>query len=188
MALLAGFMRAITRLNDVVGRYAAFLILPIFGLLLLEVGLRYLAGAPMVWTGELAQMLFGAYALLAGGYLLVHGGHANVDILHGALSPRARAGVDVATSVLMFAFLGALLWFASSIAWESVARQETSMSAWNPPVWPLKLLVPIGVLLLLLQGIAKLIADLAALGVLPPGAVPPDALPERAGEGQEKEW
>ena len=140
----------------------------------------------MVWTGELAQMLFSAYALLAGGYLLVHGGHASVDILHGALPPpRVRARVDVATSVLTFVFLGALLWFASSIAWESVARQETSMSAWNPPVWPLKLLVPVGVLLLLLQGIAKLIADLAALVVLPPDAVPRAVA---AGEGQEKEW
>ena len=184
MRALEGFVRAISRLNDWVGRYAAYLILPIFGLLLLEVGLRYAAGAPMVWTGELAQMLFGAYALLAGGYLLVHGGHANVDILHAALPPRARAGVDVFTSVLMFVFVGALLWFASSIAWESVARMETSMSAWNPPIWPLKLLVPIGALLLLLQGLAKLIADLQALGVLP--GTPPDVVAH--GESQEKEW
>ena len=42
MHALAGFVGAITRLNDFVGRYAAFLILPVFGLLL-EVGLRCLA-------------------------------------------------------------------------------------------------------------------------------------------------
>ncbi|MEX0759668.1 MAG: TRAP transporter small permease subunit [Tistlia sp.] len=181
MNVLCRFARGITRLNDRIGAVAAYLVLPIFALLLLEVGLRYWLGRPAVWTGELAQMLFGAYALLSGAYLLVHSGHANVDILHGALPPRARAAVDVATSVLLFVFIGALLYFGSSIAWQSTARLETSMSAWNPPIWPLKLLIPIAALLVLLQGLAKLIADLQALGLLPADE---EVLPEA--EGQEK--
>jgi len=183
MRLLAGFVAGITWLNDRLGRLAAFLVLPIFALLLLEVGLRYVSGSPMVWTSELAQMLFGAYGLLAGGYLIVHGGHAHVDILHSALPPKGQAALDVVTSVLLFIFVGALLWFATSIAWDSVTRFETSMSAWNPPVWPLKLLVPIAALLVLLQGLAKLIADLQTLGVLR-GHVPPPA----TDEPQEKDW
>ena len=42
---------------------------------------------------------------------------------------------------------------------------ETSYSAWNPPIWPIKAMIPLGTLLLLLQGIAKLLQDiLIALG------------------------
>jgi TRAP-type mannitol/chloroaromatic compound transport system permease small subunit len=38
---------------------------------------------------------------------------------------------------------------------------ETSFSAWNPPVWPIKAAIPVGTALLLLQGIAKLFEDIA---------------------------
>lgn len=154
------FIKGISYVNERVGRIAALLILPIFGLLLLEVGLRYVAGSPTVWTNELSQLLFGSYALLAGGYLVLHSGHANVDILHAALSPRVRAAVDIATSVLTFIFLLAFLYFGVSMGWESLSRMETSMSAWNPPIWPVKLLIPLSALLLLLQAIAKLIDDI----------------------------
>lgn len=175
MYALSAFVRGITRLNAWVGRYAAYLILPIFVLLMLEIGLRYLVGRPMVWTNELSQMLFGAYALLSGGYLLARGGHANVDILHAALPPRVRAALDVFTSILLFVFIGALLYYGSSMAWESVSRFEHSMSAWNPPVWPLKLLIPVAAALVLLQGLAKLIVDLQTALGRPPR---PESLPE----------
>ena len=169
MRVFSRYVEAVTALNNRIGHLSAFLVIPIFLLLLLEVGLRYLAGSPTVWTNELAQMLFGAYVLLAGGFLLANGGHANVDILHGRFRPRQRAAVDVFTSTLMFAFVGALLYFSSSMAWESVSRLEHSMSAWNPPVWPLRLLIPIATGLLLLQGLAKLIVDLQVLfGRTPP--------------------
>jgi TRAP-type mannitol/chloroaromatic compound transport system permease small subunit len=38
--------------------------------------------------------------------------------------------------------------------------RETSGSAWDPPVYPLKVALAFGVALLLLQGIAKFIRDL----------------------------
>ncbi len=171
MPFLTCFATGVTRLNDRIGRLAALLILPIFAVLLLEVGLRYLAGSPTVWTNELAQMLFGAYALLSGGYLVAQNGHANVDILHNLLRPRTRAVLDILTSALMFLFIGALLYYGGSMAWESVSRFEHTMSAWNPPAWPLKSLIPIAAGLILLQGLVKLIGDVrVALGHTDPAA------------------
>lgn len=159
MSYLFAGMRAITRFNDWLGRWVSYLILIMFVLLLLEVFLRYLFNAPTVWTNEFTQMLFGAYALLSGGHLMAHKGHVNVDILHSKLPVRWRAGVDIFTSVLFFIFLAALLYFGSSMAYESIARLESSQSAWNPPIWPVKAAIPIGATLLLLQGLAKLIND-----------------------------
>lgn len=163
MSYLFAGMRAVTRFNDWLGRWASYLVLLMFVLLLLEVFLRYLFNAPTVWTNEFTQMLFGVYALLSGGHLMAHKGHVNVDILHSKLPPRWRAGVDIFTSVLFFIFLAALLYFGSSMAYESIERLETSQSAWNPPIWPVKAAIPIGTALLLLQGLAKLINDILIL-------------------------
>jgi len=171
-------MRLVTRLNDWIGRGVAYLILPMFVLLMAEVLLRYVAGAPAVWTNELAQLLFGAYAVLAGGYLLAHGGHVNVDLLHARLPRRARAAVDVLTSVLFFLFAGALLYFGVSLAIESMETWERSQSAWNPYIWPFKLAIPVSAALLLLQGVVKLLADLLVLL----GREPPPG-PTGAGSG-----
>lgn len=166
--MLGVLMRAITRANDWIGRAASLLLLGIFLLLLAEVFFRYVSGAPKVWTGELTQMLFGVYAVLAGGYIMARGGHVNVDILYSRFPERVRAVVDVVTSTLFFIFLGALVWFGSSLAWESIEFWEHSQSAWNPPIWPVKLAIPIGAVLLLLQGCVKFIQDVrVALGMPP---------------------
>jgi TRAP-type mannitol/chloroaromatic compound transport system permease small subunit len=166
MRALHNAMRGITRLNDTLGRLVSLLVLVIFVLLIAEVLFRYVAGAPKVWTGELTQLLFGVYAVLSGGYIMAHGGHVNVDILYSRLSPRARAAVDVFTSFLFLVFVGALLYFGSALAWESLSFWEHSQSAWDPPIWPVKLAIPVGAALLLLQGLVKLLQDaMVLLGV-----------------------
>lgn len=161
MRLLQSYTSGISRLNDFLGRWFSYLIFIISALLLLEVGLRYVFNSPTVWANELSQLLFGVYGVMAGGYVMAHRGHVNVDLLYSHLSPRTQAWVDVFTSALMFIFLIALLYFGCSMAMESIRNLETSFSAWNPPVWPVKAMLPIGTVLLLLQGIAKFLGDLA---------------------------
>lgn len=173
MHALHATMRGITRLNDWLGKSVSLLVLVIFALLIAEVIFRYFAGAPKVWTSELTQLLFGVYVVLSGGYIMAHGGHVNVDILYSRLSPRARAVIDTFTSLLFLAFVGALLYFGSALAWESLSFWEHSQSAWNPPIWPVKLAIPIGAALLLAQGLVKLLRDgMAAFGIEPPPVLP----------------
>ncbi|WP_458756383.1 TRAP transporter small permease subunit [Afipia sp. TerB] len=179
MQAIIAVLRAITRLNDFIGRWVALLILVIFVLLITEIGFRYVLGAPMVWTGELTQMVFGVYAVLSGGYILAHGGHVNVDLIYTRFSARTKAIIDVMTSALFFLFIGALLYFGSSLAYESMEFWEHSQSAWNPPIWPVKLMIPVGAFLILLQGIVKLARDILIALDHPP----PDGLQlERIGE------
>lgn len=179
MPTLLTVTNAVTRLNDWLGRWVSYLVLVLFALLLLEVGLRYILREPTVWTNELAQMLFGAYTVLAGAYLLAHKAHVNVDILYTRFPRRVRAAVDIVTSILLFLFAWVLLTQGGSLAWESLERLEHSQSAWNPPVWPVKLTLPLAAGLLLLQGIVKLIHDvLAVLGLDAEGGTEDDGAPE----------
>lgn len=161
------FARAITRLNRLIGAAVAWIILPIFAMLIIDVGMRYLIGRPSIWTTELTQLVFGVYAVIGGGYLLAERAHVNVDIIYGKLPRKRKALIDVCTSVLFFMFMAVLMYQGTGMAWESLEKFESSQSIWNPPVWPVKLMIPIAGLLLLLQGIVRLIGDIRILMDLP---------------------
>ena len=160
MSFLKAFLKFINAVNDQVGNLLSYFLFFFFALLFMEVILRYFFNSPTVWANELAQLLFGAYAILAGGYILRTGGHVNVDILYSRLSIKSKAALDIFTSILFFLFCGMLLIYGGSLAWDSLARFEHSQSAWNPPLYPAKLMIPLAALLLLLQGLAKLIRDI----------------------------
>lgn len=152
--------RAVTRLNIWIGKVAAWLIVPIFLLLMADVIMRYLVGSAAIWTAEFAQLIFGAYAVIAGGYLLVERAHVNVDIIYGKFSRANKAVVDLATSFLFFLFLTVLIWQGVDMAWDSAAKFERSSSLWNPHVWPVKVVIPVAAVLLLLQGFVRLASDI----------------------------
>jgi TRAP-type mannitol/chloroaromatic compound transport system permease small subunit len=159
--------RAITRLNRLIGRIAAWAILPIFALLIIDVGMRYVVGRPSIWTSELTQLVFGVYAVIGGGYLLAERAHVNVDIVYGRQPRKRKALLDVITSFLFFLFLGVIMYQGIDLAWDSWSARETSQSIWNPPIWPVKVMIPVAGLLLLLQGIVRLIGDIRVLLDLP---------------------
>ncbi|MDL0431955.1 TRAP transporter small permease subunit [Marinobacter sp. TBZ242] len=161
MRALTAFMTGVTRLNNLLGRWFSYLVMVMFLLLITGVAFRYLLEAPLSWTGELTQLLFGIYGLMAGGYLLSHNGHVNVDLVYSKFSRRGRAFLDLFTSILFFIFTLALFYFGVDMAWESFSGRETSNSAWNPPIWPVKAFIPAATLLLILQGIVKLLQDIA---------------------------
>ena len=150
----------IDEMNDWVGRVLWFGIIIITLLVLSEVARRYLFNAPTVWGNELTQLVFAVYVVLSGGHVLRWGGHVNVDILYSRLSVRRKAILDICTFAIFLLFCGMMLIYGGSLAWESLSMWERSNSAWRPPLYPVKMMVPLGALLLLLQGTAKLIRDI----------------------------
>ncbi|KIZ35286.1 MULTISPECIES: TRAP transporter small permease subunit [Rhodopseudomonas] len=154
---------AITRLNVWVARIAAWLIVPIFLLLMADVVMRYVVGSAAIWTAEFAQLIFGVYAVVAGGYLLVERAHVSVDIIYGRFNRVQKAKMDLATSFLFFLFVGVLIWQSADMAWESAAKFESSYSMWNPQIWPVKIAIPIAGVLLLLQGLVRVASDIRTI-------------------------
>ena len=70
---------------------------------------------------------------------------------------------NIITFALFLLFCGMLLIYGGSLAWESISILEHSNSAWGVPLYPAKMMIPLGALFLLLQGIVKLIRDILAL-------------------------
>lgn len=107
---------------------------------------------------EIQWYLFGAIFLLASSYTLRRNEHVRIDVIVGRFSKRTQAWVDVFGFI--FFLLPAtllILYFAVPFAMESVRNQEVSSNAGGLIVWPAKILIPIGFMLLTLQGISELI-------------------------------
>lgn len=161
------FFRAVDRLNGWCGWVVGYQILCIVVVILYEIVLRDGFTAPTVWANETMVYVTAMAYLLGGGYALLHRRHVTVDVLYARLSARTRARLDVVTLVFFILYLGTLIWAGSIWAWDSIKIGETTGSPWNPPIWPVKLAIPLAALLVLLQGIANVIRDVRAVGRSP---------------------
>ena len=150
----------VDEINAWIGRITCSIILIVCAFILYEVLKRYLLNAPTIWVHESTQLLFGACAILAGGFILKQDAHIRVDIIYEKLSQRSRAMMDIVTFPVFFIYTATLLYFSAELAWDSVAKLEYSGSFWNPPIYPFKAMMPIGAFLLLLQGLHKLMKDI----------------------------
>jgi TRAP-type mannitol/chloroaromatic compound transport system permease small subunit len=161
--LVKKVIHGIDRINDRTGKAVSFLIPLLILFETYEVLSRYLFGRPTIWISELSAMLFGAFILIGGGFTLLHGAQANMDIVYGMLPKRAKAILDLITFLFFLAFIGVLLWKGGQMAWQSVVTLKHDSTEWAPPIYYFKLTLPLGALLLLLQGISKFLKDLVIL-------------------------
>lgn len=151
------------RANEWVGRIAGLLIVAVVLIILREVIARSAFNAPSVWADESMTYLAGMAYALGGGYALLHRKHVLVDIAYQPIARRGRAPkafLDVAAFAIFALYCLTLLWFGWELAATSIEQSEGSGTLWNPPLWPVKLMIPVAGALLLLQGIANLLVDL----------------------------
>jgi TRAP-type mannitol/chloroaromatic compound transport system permease small subunit len=161
--VVTSLLHFIDNISKWTGRVVSFLIVAMTFFICIEVVARYLLNRPTIWVHETSAMLMGAYIIFGGAYTLHTGGHVNMDVVYGRLLPKKKALIDVITFWLFLLFCGALLWMGGDSAWRALRNWEHSGSLWNPPIYPFKLILPIGVFLLLLQGLAKFVRDAITL-------------------------
>jgi TRAP-type mannitol/chloroaromatic compound transport system permease small subunit len=126
---------------------------------------RQVFGVSYIWIIETLQMIFAAYFLLGGGYSMQLGAHVRMDLLYGRWSPRTRARLDSFTSFFLVFYLVVLLIGGVSSTQYAIEYGQRNYSSWAPLLWPIKVVMCIGILLMLLQAIAFFFKDVAvALG------------------------
>jgi TRAP-type mannitol/chloroaromatic compound transport system permease small subunit len=125
---------------------------------------RYLLNISSNAWLEIQWYLFGAIFLLASSYTLKRNEHVRIDVVVGRFPKRVQVWIDV-FGFLLFLLPATLLilYFSIPFAFESIRSQEMSSNAGGLIVWPAKLLIPIGFLLLSLQGISELIKRIGYL-------------------------
>jgi TRAP-type mannitol/chloroaromatic compound transport system permease small subunit len=125
-----------------------------------EVIARFVFNSPTNWVHESMFLMYGMQYMLAGAYAYREDQHVRVDVFYAKFSPRGKAIADIVTSVFFFIFIGTMLWTGMRFALDAIQVGEHSFTEWGVQYWPVKLMIPIGATLMLLQGISKLIKDI----------------------------
>jgi TRAP-type mannitol/chloroaromatic compound transport system permease small subunit len=81
-------------------------------------------------------------------------------MLYHGLSKRGKAIIDCVTYFAFLLYIVVMIWAAWEYMLQSIAVRETTMSPWNPIVWPLKIALVVSLIMLLLQQTAKFVRDL----------------------------
>ena len=158
MKILRLLVKFINSLSDWSGKIVSFLILISIFVIIWNVTARYGFKSYSAWSQQMTVAKVSlAYVAIGAAYTLRTRSHINVDLLYSRFSPRVRGIIDVITSTLFFLYCSGLMWKAI----EATLKMRVSIRSFLPPYWPPSLLVIIGVSLLLLQGLAKFIRDLA---------------------------
>ena len=164
MNFLLQFARLVDRLSEAVGRAAIWLVLVVVIISAGNAVSRFaLNMSSNAWL-EIQWYLFSGIFLLCAAYVLKKNEHIRIDVIAGRMSERAQNWIDI-FGILVFLLpmaliVGYLSWPVFVNAWHS---NELSPSPGGLIRWPVRLLMPIGFALLILQAIAELIKRIAFL-------------------------
>ena len=138
----------------------------------------------------MAQFAMVAFYMLGGPYSIQLGSNVRMDLFYSAWSTRRRAWTDAITVLFLIFYLVILLWGGlSSTAYSlgyfstdtfgfyatlvgafvtggpdaaaaELGHMERSATAWRPYLWPVKLIMCVGIFLMLLQAVCELFKDI----------------------------
>ena len=155
MQALLRLIQSISRLS---GETTAWLVVPLILATTYDVVARYAFNAPTQWAYEVGYMVMGTHALLGMAYVLREGGHIRIEAFTQKFSQTAKAIVDLLGYLIV---LPCLCWITWSLwhYWLGAFRsgELSGQSAWNPVIWPFRLVFFIAFVLLSLQIIAEVI-------------------------------
>ena len=162
---LAVTIKVIDTFGDWVGKILAWLVIPLMGGLVYEVFARYAFNRPQVWVFEMTFMIYGGMFMLGAAYTLLKKMHIRTDILYERFSVRGQGFVDATLYLLIF-FPGLIFLLDASwdLSYHSFGlREKSEASPWMPPIWPMKMAIPVGTGLLLLQGFSEFLKSVYAV-------------------------
>jgi TRAP-type mannitol/chloroaromatic compound transport system permease small subunit len=160
---LKSFLKKLDEISEWSGKIVSFIMIPLILIICYDVFMRYVLNKPTEWADELSCFLFGIMWLVGGAYTYLTNSLVRMDVIYLRFSPKRQAIIDLCTSPFFFAFAIVVLWQGTIMAAESFAKFEKSWSMWGPYIYFLKVFVPLGALLILIQGIAKFLRNLASV-------------------------
>ena len=183
MPLLLQLSRLIDGLSEAVGRAAIWLVLIVVVISSGNAVSRFAFNMSSNGLLEVQWYLFSAIFLFCAAYVLKRNEHIRIDVIAGRLSERTQNWIDV-FGILVFLLPMALMvaylsWPVFMNAWTT---GENSPNPGGLIRWPVRLMMPLGFALLILQACSELIKRFAFLT----GAAP-NPLIKVAGPSAEEE-
>ena len=169
MNALLKLSRLIDTMNNSIGQAARWLVLIVVLISAGNAVMRYTINYSSNAFLEIQWYLFGLIFLSCAAYTLLRNEHVRIDLISDRFSRRGQAWIDI-FGILFFLMpmaVGILVlsWPVFRLALQS---SEMSNSAGGLIVWPARLMIPCGFLLLILQAISELIKRVGFLQGLCP--------------------
>jgi TRAP-type mannitol/chloroaromatic compound transport system permease small subunit len=130
-----------------------------------EVFMRYLLNSPTAWAFDMSYLMYGAVFFMAGAYTLSRGGHVRADMYYRRWPVRVQATVELVLYAAFF-FPGVLALVIAGWGYGNSSMRIFEVSVNSPagvPIWPLKMMIPVGATLLALQGLAEVLRCIQCL-------------------------
>ena len=169
MAPLLTLSRLIDRMNEWIGRWVAWLVLAAVLISAANAVSRKAFNMSSNAFLEIQWYLFAAVFLLASGYTLLRQEHVKIDVVSGRFSKRTQIWIEiVGICLFLFPFVYMIIKLAMPLVINAYVTNEMSSNAGGLIRWPVFALLPLGLLLLGIQGISELIKRVAFLRGLVP--------------------
>lgn len=162
MRMLAGYIRLVDQLNFRLGRIAMYLLFAMMAILFWS-SLSKIMFRPSLWTLEMAQFMMVGYYMIGGPYSIQLGSNVRMDLMYRKLDSRQKAWMDSFTVLFLITYLAFLLYGGINSTIYSLQFSERSYSVWQPYMWPVKMVMVVGIILMLLQACAELARDILNL-------------------------
>jgi TRAP-type mannitol/chloroaromatic compound transport system permease small subunit len=160
MGKLSASLHIIDKISEWTGKIISFAMVLVIGIFIWSIVHRYVFHLATTWNIMTVGKVFFVYIILGAAYTLYTRAHVNVSILYGRFSLRVRSIVDLVTFTFFLSFCILLIWMAVETMFLESHYFRLSLKSLLPPHWPATLVAPVGIFLLLLQGLAKFIRDL----------------------------
>ena len=160
---MRGYILVVDTVNRRVGRVIMYGMFAIMAILLWS-SLSKTFFNPSLWTLEMAQFAMVGYYILGGPYAIQTDANVRMDLFYGSWSARRKAWFDVFTVFFLLFYLAVLLWGGiDSTIYSFQYGGERSPSAWRPYLWPIKVIMVTGIVLMVFQAVSEFFKDILRL-------------------------
>jgi TRAP-type mannitol/chloroaromatic compound transport system permease small subunit len=151
---MKGLFNRIDAVTSKISKPASLLVFFMMCITTTEVVSRYVFNHPTIWAWPLNRQVFGLFILVAGVYTMSKDQHIRIEIICDLFPSKIRLASRLFALVSLISFLGVLIWQGGWMGLNSLRAAERASGAFNIPLYPFKLLIPLGAFLFLLQGIS----------------------------------
>src|SRR4029079_9361533 len=162
MRHLLAFTDTVDWLTEHLGQWLKWLVLFSSGISAFNALMRYTINySSNAWL-EVQWYMFGAMFMLAAGYAHKHEEHVRVDVFFSKMSPKQQAWLDVFGGIFFLMPMAVIVaWMSIPIVVTSTHIMERASDARGLLRWPINIVIPLGFVLLAIQGVAEIIKKYA---------------------------
>jgi len=148
----------ITKANDITAVIASFFIIPMIVVVIAEVVIRNAFMHHLNLAIDVSWILFVIFSFLGVGYALAKNIHIKVDFFYNLLKRRGKIIVNlIGYPILVFLPLFSLVFSMYVLTIDAIVNDLPAfLTPWEYPLWPIRLLICVGMVLMTLQAGVKL--------------------------------